>query len=181
MEGIAALFGSKNGSRYRGVSQLQSHQSRYSVQLRTRVKPVVICHEGQQLRKGCHCNRNGTGQHVHVDTDAKLSGPPATQLSSRNKLPFMILSPPEQAAETMGFSCRKMHFPPRKMHFPAEKCIFLQKNAFSPEKIALSCRKMHFPAEKKDFPAEKCGFGGGTWQETAGNCRRVSGLKNQEH
>ena len=24
-------------------------------------------------------------------------------------------------------------------------------------------------------------FSGGTWQETAGNCRRVSGLKNQEH
>ena len=31
--GIAALLGSENGSRYRGVSQLQSHQSRYSVQL----------------------------------------------------------------------------------------------------------------------------------------------------
>ena len=35
VEGIAALLGSENGSRYRGVSQLQSHQSRYSVQLRT--------------------------------------------------------------------------------------------------------------------------------------------------
>ena len=34
MEGIAALLGSENGSRYTGVSQLQSHQSRYSVQLR---------------------------------------------------------------------------------------------------------------------------------------------------
>ena len=34
VEGIAALLGSENGSRYRGVSQLQSHQSRYSVQLR---------------------------------------------------------------------------------------------------------------------------------------------------
>ena len=33
MEGIAALLGSENGSRYRGVSQLQSHQSCYSVQL----------------------------------------------------------------------------------------------------------------------------------------------------
>ena len=33
-EGIAALLGSEDGSRYRGVSQLQSHQSRYSVQLR---------------------------------------------------------------------------------------------------------------------------------------------------
>ena len=30
---IAALLGSENGSRYRGVSQLQSHQSCYSVQL----------------------------------------------------------------------------------------------------------------------------------------------------
>ena len=35
VEGIAALLGSENGSRYRGVSQLQPHQSRYSVQLRT--------------------------------------------------------------------------------------------------------------------------------------------------
>ena len=35
MEGIAALLASENGSRYRGVSQLQSHQSRYSVQLRS--------------------------------------------------------------------------------------------------------------------------------------------------
>ena len=34
VEGIAALLGSESGSRYRGVSQLQSHQSRYSVQLR---------------------------------------------------------------------------------------------------------------------------------------------------
>ena len=32
VEGIATLLGSGNGSRYRGVSQLQSHQSRYSVQ-----------------------------------------------------------------------------------------------------------------------------------------------------
>ena len=36
VEGIAALLDSKNGSRYRGVSQLQSHQSRYSVQLSVR-------------------------------------------------------------------------------------------------------------------------------------------------
>ena len=34
VEGIAALLGSDNGSHYRGVSQLQSHQLRYSVQLR---------------------------------------------------------------------------------------------------------------------------------------------------
>ena len=34
VEGIAALLGSENVLRYRGVSQLQSHQSRYSVQLR---------------------------------------------------------------------------------------------------------------------------------------------------
>ena len=40
-EGIAALLGSENGSRYRGVSQLQSHQSRYSVQLRS-VVPAVF-------------------------------------------------------------------------------------------------------------------------------------------
>ena len=36
VEGIAALLGSEKGSRYRGMSQLQSHQSRYSVQLRMR-------------------------------------------------------------------------------------------------------------------------------------------------
>ena len=36
VEGIAALLGSENGSRSRGVSQLQSHQSRYSVQLRSK-------------------------------------------------------------------------------------------------------------------------------------------------
>ena len=34
VEGIAALLGSENRSRYRGGSQLQSHQSRYTVQLR---------------------------------------------------------------------------------------------------------------------------------------------------
>ena len=37
VEGIAALVGSGNGSRNRGVSQLQSHQSRYSVPLRRRL------------------------------------------------------------------------------------------------------------------------------------------------
>ena len=60
---------------------------------------------------------------------------------------------------TPGVNCRNMGF-------PAEKCLFLQKHAFS-------YRKMH-------FPAEKCGFPGVTWQEAAGNCRRASGLKNQE-
>ena len=54
-----------------------------------------------------------------------------------------------------------------KMHIPAEKKQkILLKNA-------LSCRKM-------PFPAEKCGFRVGTGQETAGNCRRVFGLKSQE-
>ena len=37
VEGIAALLGSENGSRYRGVSHPQSHQLRYSVQLSDRV------------------------------------------------------------------------------------------------------------------------------------------------
>ena len=37
VEGITALLGSENRSRYRGVSQLQSHQSRYSVQLKPRL------------------------------------------------------------------------------------------------------------------------------------------------
>ena len=35
-------FGSENGSRYRGVSQLQSHQSRYSVQLRPAGRPLFV-------------------------------------------------------------------------------------------------------------------------------------------
>ena len=61
MEGIAALLGSENGSRYRGVSQLQSHQSRYSVQLRPYPETVLghllrfapICSDlfSEQIRK----------------------------------------------------------------------------------------------------------------------------------
>ena len=50
VEGIAALLGSENGSRYRGVSQLQSHQPRYSVQLRigvfdarSKFLPTIFC------------------------------------------------------------------------------------------------------------------------------------------
>ena len=61
----------------------------------------------------------------------------------------------------------------RAMHFPKEKCTFLQKNV-------LSCRNMRFNA-KNAFSCRKMRFfGGGTWLETAGNSRRVSGLKNQE-
>ena len=41
VEGMAALLGSENGSRYRGASQLQSHQSRYSVQLRMRLNSLI--------------------------------------------------------------------------------------------------------------------------------------------
>ena len=55
VEGIAALLGSENGSRYRGVSQLQSHQSRYSVQLRER--PFIH----RQLPKGPCGTKNTTG------------------------------------------------------------------------------------------------------------------------
>ena len=73
--------------------------------------------------------------------------------SSKNKLPFMILNPQKQTAGEM-VSCRNMHF-------PTEKCIFLQQDA-------LSCKQMRFSG------------GGGTWQETAEKCKRVSGLKNQE-
>ena len=60
------------------------------------------------------------------------------------------------------------------MHVPTEKFTFPQIDALSCRTNALSCRNMH---------SEKCGFlgGGGAWQETAGNCRRVSGLKNQEN
>ena len=63
--------------------------------------------------------------------------------SSRNKLPFMILSPLEVNCRKIGFPAEKCIFPQknavsyRKMRFPAEKCIFLLKNAFS-------CRKMRF-------------------------------------
>ena len=39
--GYRGTLGSENGSRYRGVSQLQSHQSRYSVQLRARHGPPL--------------------------------------------------------------------------------------------------------------------------------------------
>ena len=72
--------------------------------------------------------------------------------SSRNRLPFMILNPPE-------LNCRKMGFPVfscRKVHFPTERCTFLQRNAFS-------CRKMRFL--------------GGTGQETAGGSQG-SRIKN---
>ena len=64
MEGIAALLGSENGLRYKGVSQLQSHQSRYSVQLsiwpfirlglqseRSRGHPRVVHCAGQMFTK----------------------------------------------------------------------------------------------------------------------------------
>ena len=43
VEGIAALLGPENGSHYRGVSQLQSNQSRYSVQLRTWTHSTNFC------------------------------------------------------------------------------------------------------------------------------------------
>ena len=79
-------------------------------------------------------------------------------ISSTKKLSFMILSPPEHTAE---------------------KWIFLQKNAFSLKKNAFSQRTMHFPAQASLF-LQKMRFSRGTWQETAGNSRRVSGLKNQE-
>ena len=69
-------------------------------------------------------------------------------LSSKNKLPFMILKPPEQTAENWVFL--------------QKSAFFLQKNAFSyrfQQKNALSCRKMQFSR--------------GTWQQTAGNRRRA--------
>ena len=86
--------------------------------------------------------------------------------SSRNRLPFMILSPPGAICRKIGLSAAEFAFSYSKMQIPPEKCIFLQKNAFFLQKNALSCRKML--------------FSGGTGQETAGNCRRVAGLKNHE-
>ena len=59
------------------------------------------------------------------------------------------LKPPEQTAK-IGFPADNA-FPHRKTDFPTEECAFLQKNAVFR----------------------------GTWQETAGNCGRVSWLKNQ--
>ena len=41
VQGIAALLGSENGSRYRGVSQPKSHQSGYSGQLSSLVFPKI--------------------------------------------------------------------------------------------------------------------------------------------
>ena len=57
-EGIAALLGSENGWRYRGVSQLQSHQSRYSVQLRSLGRKACLhllqdCSNIKNLHKIC--------------------------------------------------------------------------------------------------------------------------------
>ena len=40
--------GSENGSRYRGVSQLQSHQSRYSVQLSPKILALFGQREGER-------------------------------------------------------------------------------------------------------------------------------------
>ena len=84
--------------------------------------------------------------------------------SSRNKLPFMILSPPEQTAE-------KWFFLAEKCIFPTEKCNFLPKNA-------VSYRKMHFPAEKCAFLQKNAVFGG--WH-MAGNRRKLQeGFRAQE-
>ena len=44
MEGIAALSGSENRSRYKGVSQLQSHHSHYSVCVPLIVTPLFVPH-----------------------------------------------------------------------------------------------------------------------------------------
>ena len=59
------------------------------------------------------------------------------------------------------------------MVFLQEKKHFLQKNAFS-------YRKMQFPTAKCSLLQRNAAFLGGTWQEAAGNCRRVSGssIKN---
>ena len=53
VEGIAAPLGSENGSRYRGVSQLQSHQSRYSVQLSCAQKGLRLANH--RRRTNMHC------------------------------------------------------------------------------------------------------------------------------
>ena len=47
-------------------------------------------------------------------------------------------------------------------------------------KNALSCGKMPLSCRQNALPCRKTRFSGGTWQETAGNCKRVFGLKNQE-
>ena len=93
---------------------------------------------------------------IHRTCGGKRGNALHVPLSSRNKLPFMVLSPRSKL--------QKNRFSGRNMHFPTEKCNFLPKNALSYRKNALSCRKMH-------FPAEKCGLRGAhgrKLQETAG-------------
>ena len=87
--------------------------------------------EGERGAKGCRekgrsqrlLRRYSLGTALQKDT-----------LSSKNKLPFMILNPPEKTSGKCPFP-RKNALSCRKMQLPAEK-------------KALSCRKMHFPVEK---------------------------------
>ena len=67
-------------------------------------------------------------------------------MSSKNKLPLMILDPSEQTAENELFLQNTSTFLQKKVHFPDEKCIFLQR------KNALSCRR------KNTFLQKKSGF-----------------------
>ena len=61
---------------------------------------------------------------------------------------------------------------------PVKKTFMLlqKQHAFPPEQLRFPARNMPFPAEVCTF-LKKDPFRG-TWQETARNCRRVSGLKN---
>ena len=63
--------------------------------------------------------------------------------SSINKLPFMILSPPEHTAEIWVLLQKQKATSYRKMHFSAEKkCLLLQKNAVFGGHVARNCRKL---------------------------------------
>ena len=60
------------------------------------------------------------------------------------------------------------------------KWVVLQKNAISYRKVHFPTEKMSFFMQKNTLSCRKLRFSGGTCQETAGNCRRASGLKSQD-
>ena len=93
VEGIAALLGSENGSRYRGVSQLQSHQSRYSVQLRTRFAappPFQYCSD---------YHRNDCDYNSIAPTIAPLPATPFTPNPNASALPNISTTFPPQTLQ----------------------------------------------------------------------------------
>ena len=64
--------------------------------------------------------RQSSGCNRWVEQTDPEASPAKMLLSSRNKLPFMILDPPEQSAENCSFR-EKNALSYSKMHFPTEK------------------------------------------------------------